>query len=223
MASIDVVTMENQKAGSVDLPAAVFEAKVSPHLFHAEVRRQLAGRRSGTHSTRNRALVSGGGAKPYRQKGTGRARQGSIRAPHYSGGGVVFGPVPRTYDHKIPKKVRRAALAGSLSLRQSESAVTVVDSLAFDEFKTKRVVAMLDALGLSGKSVLIVLDEKRPAVEASARNIPGVTVIRAEGLNVYDVLRHSNLVLTRAAVDQIETRLTRPVRGSSNGSEEASS
>ena len=113
MASLDVVTAGNKKAGSVDLDPSVFEAPVRPHLFHAEVRRQLAKRRSGTHSTKNRAAVSGGGIKPWKQKGTGRARQGTIRAPQWAGGGVVFGPVPRSYEHALPKKVRRAALRGS--------------------------------------------------------------------------------------------------------------
>ena len=115
MATLDVVTTGNQKAGSIDLDPAIFEAPVQPHLFHAEVRRQLAKRRSGTHSTKNRAAVSGGGIKPWKQKGTGRARQGTIRAPQWAGGGVVFGPVPRSYEHALPKKVRRAALRGALS------------------------------------------------------------------------------------------------------------
>ena len=117
MTTLDVVTMENKKAGSVELSPTVFEAAVKPHLFHAEVRRQLARRRRGTHSTKNRAAVSGGGSKPWRQKGTGRARQGTNRAPQWAGGGVVFGPVPRDYEHKLPKKVRRAALRSALSQR----------------------------------------------------------------------------------------------------------
>ncbi len=129
MATVNVVTVKNASAGSIELPPAVFEVKVKPDLFHAEVRRQLAARHTGTHSTKNRHMVSGGGSKPWRQKGTGRARQGSTRSPQWSGGGVVFGPVPRSYDHSLPKKVRRAALRGALSLRQQESAITVVDEL----------------------------------------------------------------------------------------------
>src|SRR5512145_3226102 len=174
MATLDVVTVENQKAGTVELSPAVFEAKVLPHLFHAEVRRQLAARRGGTHSTKNRASVSGGGVKPWRQKGTGRARQGTIRAPQWSGGGVVFGPVPREYDHKLTKKTRRAALRSALSLRAKEGAVTVAQGLALDGFKTKRVVEMLDGLGLGGRSVLIVIGEPNPHLEVSARNLPRV-------------------------------------------------
>jgi large subunit ribosomal protein L4 len=207
MATLDVLTVENKKAGSVDLSTMVFEAAVKPHLFQAEVRRQLAHRRTGTHSTKNRALVSGGGAKPYKQKGTGRARQGTTRAPQFAGGGVVFGPVPHGYEHKLTKKIRRAALRGALSLKLSEAALTVLDVLDFEERKTKQVVELLTSLGLQGQSVLIVLDGASPNVEASARNIPGVGVIQAGGLNVYDVLRHDALVLTQAAIAAIEARL----------------
>lgn len=209
MAKVEVVDQQNKKAGSVDLSAAVFEAPVKPHLFHAEVRRQLNARRAGTHSTKNRAGVSGGGIKPYKQKGTGRARQGTIRAPHYAGGGVVFGPVPRGYDHKLTKKVRRAALASALSQRAQESAVRVVDQLAIDGYSTKKMREILRALDLDGKSTLVVIDQPNPTVEGSARNLPGVSVIRGEGLNVYDVLRHQNLLITRPALDALERRLVR--------------
>ena len=206
MANVDVVNMKNEKAGSVELAPAVFEAEVKEHLFHAEVRRQLALRRQGTHSTKNRAIVSGGGAKPYRQKGTGRARQGTTRAPQFAGGGIVFGPVPRSYDHKLPKKVRKAALKSALSLRQGEGAITVVDALDVGEYRTKSVVAMLDALGLTGQKVLFVVSEPHALFEASARNIPGVSVIRAEGVNVYDVLRHGTLVIAKDAVAALVSR-----------------
>ena len=206
MATIDVVNTQNEKAGEVSLSAAVFESEVKPHLLHAEVRRQLAERRAGTHSTKNRALVSGGGAKPYRQKGTGRARQGTTRAPQFQGGGVVFGPVPRGYAHKLPKKVRGAALKSALSQSLADSNLKVVDDLQVEGYKTKAVVGILGALGLEG-TTLIVIDDANPTVEASARNLPGVTVVRAEGLNVYDVLRHKNLLLTQAAVTKVEARL----------------
>ncbi|MEM9176827.1 MAG: 50S ribosomal protein L4 [Myxococcota bacterium] len=205
MATIDVVNTQNEKAGSVDLSAAVWGSEVKPHLLHAEVRRQLAERRAGTHSTKNRALVSGGGAKPYRQKGTGRARQGTTRAPQFQGGGVVFGPVPRGYSHKLPKKVRGAALKSALSQSLSEGGLKVVDDLQVEGYKTKVVVGILGALGLEG-TTLIVIDDANPTVEASARNLPGVTVVRAEGLNVYDVLRHKNLLITQAAVAKVEAR-----------------
>jgi large subunit ribosomal protein L4 len=207
MATLDVVTVENRKAGRVELSPAVFESPVKPDLLHAEVRRQLAARRAGTHSTKNRHAVSGGGIKPWRQKGTGRARQGSIRSPQWAGGGVVFGPVPRSYEHALPKKVRRAALRGALSLRHKEGAITVVEDLALGEFKTKRVREILRALSLDGERVLFVIDAKNEHIERSARNLPGVGVLRVEGLNVYDVLQHPKLVLTRAAVSAIDVRL----------------
>lgn len=204
---IDVLTTDNKKAGTVELDPAVFEAAVKPHLFHAEVRRQLAQRRGGTHSTRNRALASGGGSKPWRQKGTGRARQGTTRAPQFAGGGVVFGPVPRSYAHKLPKKVRSAALRGALTQHASDGSIRVVDALELDEFKTAKMVGILDTLGLGEDSVLIVLDAANSKVEASVRNLSDVGVVRAEGLNVYDVLRHKQLLFTRAALEQVVARL----------------
>jgi large subunit ribosomal protein L4 len=204
---LDVVTAANKKAGSVDLDPSVFQAPVRPHLFHAEVRRQRAKRRSGTHSTKNRAAVSGGGIKPWKQKGTGRARQGTIRAPQWAGGGVVFGPVPRSYEHALPKKVRRAALRGALSLQVREGNLKVVDELRLTEYKTKRVAKLLHDLSLEDAPVLIVIDAEEPFLERSARNLPNVSVLRVAGLNVYDVLRHRKLLLTRAAVDAIGERL----------------
>jgi len=198
---------KKKAAGSVELDPAIFEAPVRPHLFHAEVRRQLAARRAGTHATKNRAGVSGGGVKPWRQKGTGRARQGSIRSPQWAGGGVVFGPVSRSHAHKLTKKMRRAALKSALSLRAQEGALTVAEGLAIDEFKTRRVVELLDGLGLAGQSVLIVIAAAQPELETSARNLPGVSVIRAEGLNVYDVLRHPRLLIARDALPAIGSRL----------------
>jgi large subunit ribosomal protein L4 len=208
MAKLDVVTMANQKAGRVELDPVVFEAPVRPHLFQAEVRRQLARRQRGTHSSKNRSAVSGGGVKPWRQKGTGRARQGSIRSPQWEGGGVVFGPVPRSHEHSLPRKVRRAALRGALTLRAREGALTVVDALEVPEAKTRRMVEVLAALGLNGdQPVLIVTAGPEPHLERSVRNLPWVGLVRAEGLNVYDVLRHRRLLATRAALDAIQARL----------------
>jgi large subunit ribosomal protein L4 len=212
MASLDVVTVENRKAGTMELLPSVFEAAVRPHLFHAEVRRQLAARRAGTHSTKNRAAVSGGGSKPWRQKGTGRARQGTIRAPQWSGGGVVFGPVPRSYALGLPKRVRRAALRAALSHKLREGAITVVDELALDAYSTKRMLAILRQLGLAEGGTLIVIEAPNPRVEVSARNLPGVSVLRAEGLNVFDVLRHRHVLFTRAAVGAVERRLDEALR-----------
>ncbi len=208
MATLNVVTTANKKAGKVEVSSAVFEARVKPDLFHAEVRRQLARRHRGTHSTKNRTAVSGGGSKPWRQKGTGRARQGTTRASQWAGGGVAFGPVPRSYEHSLPKKVRRAALRGALSQRFAEGAIIVVDDLAIDGYGTKRVAAILAELGLSGESVLIVIDEANEFVERSARNLRRVGLLRAAGLNVYDVLRHPKLLVTKAAVAAIDVRLS---------------
>jgi large subunit ribosomal protein L4 len=199
--------------GSVELDPAVFEAPVKPDLFHAEVRRQLAGRQGGTHSTRNRAGVSGGGAKPWRQKGTGRARQGSIRSPQWAGGGVVFGPVPRDHGHDLPKKVRKAALRGALSLRYREGQLSVVDGLEVPDGKTRQAVALLAQLGLDGSQpVLLVIERSDPTLERAVRNLPWVGLVRAEGLNTYDVLRHARLLVTRGALDAIHARLGAPAR-----------
>ncbi len=209
MANADIVTMENKKSGAMDLDPSVFEGKVRPHLYQAEVRRQLALRHAGTHSTKNRAAVSGGGAKPHKQKGTGRARQGTRRAVQFAGGGIAFGPVPRHYDHKLPKKMRRAALISALTQWLDEGAITIVEELSLDEYKTRRMVEALSALGLSGEKVLVVTDEANPMVESSLRNIPGVGLVRAEGLNVYDILRHPKMLITRAAVEALQARVGR--------------
>lgn len=208
MASVDVKTIENKSAGSMELPGAVFEVTVKPDLFHAEVRRQLAARRAGTHSTKNRHAVSGGGSKPWKQKGTGRARQGTNRAPQWAGGGVVFGPVPRSYEHALPKKVRRAALRGALTMRRKEDAITVVDDFSVDEFKTKRVVEMLTSLGIADQKVLIVTAAPDEKLRGSVNNLHHVTVLPVAGLNVFDVLRHGRLLLTRDAVEGIDLRLS---------------
>ena len=207
MPSVDLVTIENEKKGTVELSASVFEAPVKEHLLHAEVKRQLARRRRGTHSSKNRAAVSGGGVKPWRQKGTGRARQGTIRAPQWAGGGVVFGPVPRGYEHALPKKVRRAALRSALSARAGDGAVTVLESLAVEPAKTRRVAEILRSLGLDGAKVLIVIEDRDDAVERASRNLPRVRTLRVAGLNVYDVLWASHLLITQGALARIEERL----------------
>ncbi len=208
MADVSLLTVgAKTAAGKLTLDPAIFEAPVKKHLLHAEVRRQLSLRRAGTHSTKNRSAVSGGGSKPWRQKGTGRARQGTTRAPQWAGGGVVFGPVPRSHEHKLPKKVRAAALRSALSETLAEGKLFVVDSLELNEYKTRRMVEILAELGLAGESVLIVVEVSLPFVEGSVKNLPGVSFLRAEGLNVYDVLRHSRVLFTREAVARVEARL----------------
>ena len=207
MANADIVTIENKKSGSIELDPTVFEGKVRPHLYHAEVRRQLALRHAGTHSTKNRAAVSGGGAKPHKQKGTGRARAGTRRAVQWAGGGVAFGPVPRDYGHKLTKKTRRAALVSALTQWQNEGSIVIVEELEMEEYKTRQMVETIGKLGLSDSPVLVVIEDAKPMLEASLRNIPHVGLIRAEGLNVYDVLRHPKMLITRAAVEALHSRL----------------
>jgi len=178
---------------------------VKDHLLHIAVRYQLASRRQGTHDTKGRAEVNGGGKKPWRQKGTGRARQGTTRAPQWRGGGVVFGPTPRDHGFKLNKKVRRAALCSALSKRVSDNDLIVLDQLAFDAPKTKNVNAFMDAFNM--KDALVVLDDVSANVALSARNLSAVTVIPSVGLNVYDVLLRSKLVMTQAAIEAVTARL----------------
>jgi len=223
MTTLNVVTTQNKKAGSIELPPSIFEAPVKQDLLHAEVCRQLAKRRAGTHSTKNRHDVSGGGSKPWRQKGSGRARQGTTRAPQWAGGGVAFGPVPRSYEHSLPKQVRRAALRSALSLRAKEGAITVVDALEAPEYKTRQVADALKALALAGEGVLIVIDQADEKLERSAKNLSGVSVLRVAGVNVYDVLRHPKLLITRPAVAALEERLGTDRRRGARATEEVAS
>ncbi len=187
------------------LEKTIFEAPIRPDLVQAAVVGQHAARRSGTHAVKNRALVSGGGRKPFKQKGTGRARQGTTRASQHAGGGVTFGPQPRSYAQSIPKKVRKAALRSALSLRNKESALKVVKTFAVKEIKTKLVAEKLQKLGFD--DVLIVTGERDAALERAARNLPRVRVLAAAGLNVRDVLARQNLGLTDDAVAAITERL----------------
>ncbi len=205
MPTIDIFNLQREKVGTLELSDAVFGAPVKEHLFYDMVRYQLAARRAGTHAVKGRAQVSGGGRKPWRQKGTGRARQGSIRSPQWRGGGVVHGPHPRSHAIDLPKKVRRAALRSALSRRCGEQALVVVDAFNLPEIKTRNVVNVMNTFALD--DMLLVLPQKDETVIRSARNLQKVTVLPVEGLNVYDVLRHRNLVLTADAVEQIVARL----------------
>ncbi|MCB9793334.1 MAG: 50S ribosomal protein L4 [Alphaproteobacteria bacterium] len=207
MPVVDVFSIQNEKVGEIELPNEVFGAEVKEHLFYTVVRQQLANRRAGTHKVKGRAEVSGGGAKPFRQKGTGRARQGTSRAPQMRGGGIVHGPVPRDHGHKVPKKVRRAALRSALSRRVEESALTVLDAFELEAIKTKDFADVLKRFGF--EDLLLVLPEKDEVIVRSARNIPNVKVLPVVGLNVYDVLDHKNVAVTKAAVDALVDRLAR--------------
>jgi large subunit ribosomal protein L4 len=203
---IDIVNIEGKKVGELALADAVFGAKVKEYLLWELVKAQQAAKRAGTHSTKTRANVRGGGKKPYKQKGTGNARQGSSRAPNHVGGGKVFGPHPRDYSYTVPKKVKRAALISALSLRAKEKKLVVVDKLAFDAPKTKRLVGILKTLGIA--SALLVDSKDNKNLSKSAANLPSHRYIAPEGLNVYDILRHPGLVIAADAVKAIEARVS---------------
>jgi large subunit ribosomal protein L4 len=201
---IDIVNIEGKKVGSADLADAVFGAKVKDYLLWEMVKAQKAAKRAGTHDTKTRDEVRGGGKKPYKQKGTGNARQGSSRAPNHVGGGKVFGPHPRDYSYTVPKKVKRAALVSALSLRAKEKKLVVVDVLTFDAPKTKRLAGILKVLGL--ESAVLVDGKENANLSKSARNLPKSKYLAPEGLNVYDILNHPGLIIAAGAVKQIEAR-----------------
>ncbi len=202
MASVKVYNIEGKEVGTMELNDAVFGVEVNEHLMHLAVVSQLANKRQGTQSAKTRAEVSGGGRKPWRQKGTGHARQGSTRAPQWTGGGVVFAPKPRDYSVKMNKKEKAAAIKSALSSKVAEEKFIVVDGLAFDEIKTKKMAAVLDNLKVN--KALVVLDKKDENVILSARNIPEVRTTVSGSVNVYDVLKYDNVVITKEAVAQIE-------------------
>ena len=202
--TIDVLDLAGAKVGTVDLPAAWFEGKINVPVMHQVVTAQLAAARQGTHKTKTRGEVAGGGRKPWRQKGTGRARQGSIRAPQWVGGGVAHGRTPKDWSVRVNKKVKRAALRSALSDRANHDAVTVVRDLAFDAPRTKDAVAALAAVGTSGK-VLVVLADRHEATERSFRNLPDVHTIVVDQLNTHDVLISDVVVFDEAALELIGT------------------
>lgn len=205
---IQCVDKENKTTGEIELDAAIYEASVSVPLLHQVVRMQLAKRRSGTASTKTRSDVQGGGKKPWRQKGTGRARSGTSRSPVWVGGGTVFGPHPRSYDFTVPKKMRKNALKAALSDKVAEGKLVVVDNLDIQEPKTKQMAGYLANLGMAGQKVLIVENGVNQNVYKSVRNIPGVDFLPVAGLNVYDILWHDKLLITQAALDKIGERLS---------------
>lgn len=205
MATVKIVDQTNKEVGDIELAPEVFEVEVKPELLHLVVRQHLAARRAGTHATKNRAKITGGGKKPWRQKGTGRARAGSVRSPLWRGGATTFGPQPRNYGFKLNKKVRRLALRMALSSKLGEDALTVVKAMDLPEIKTKDFVKIAKDLDL-GKA-LVVLGEQDEKLAKSARNIPGITLVQADKLNVYDVLKHPRLVLLENALSGVEERL----------------
>ena len=202
MANVSVYNMEGKEVGTIELNDAVFGVEVNEHLVHMAVVQQLANNRQGTQKAKTRSEVSGGGRKPWRQKGTGHARQGSTRAPQWTGGGVVFAPVPRDYSFKLNKKEKRAALRSALSSRVADGKLIVVDELKFDEIKTKNFKAVMDNLKVS--KALVVLAENDEKVVMSARNLPTIKTALTNTINVYDILKGDTLVLTKDAVAKIE-------------------
>lgn len=201
MPKVALYNQSGSQVGDVELNDSVFGIEPNEHVLHDAVVMQQASRRQGTHAVKNRSAVAGGGRKPWRQKGTGRARQGSIRSPQWVGGGVVFGPTPRSYSYKLPKKVRRLALQSALSSKVNENSLVVLEGLAFDAPKTKEVVKVLDALNVSEK-VLIVTADKDDVVAKSANNLPNAKVLTVSGLNVLDLLTHDKLIITKDAADK---------------------
>lgn len=205
--SVEVVNAENKKVSEVGLAPEVFGVKVNEHLLYEAVKQYRAGARRGTHMAKNRALVSGSGRKPWRQKGTGRARVGEIRTPLWRHGGTVFGPVPRDYSYSMPKQARTAALRSALTQRVREGALKVVDSFPIEVPKTKRLKEILDQLGVAGKAVLVD-HEPTSALVLSGRNIPGLKVVAESHLTVYDVLDCVTLLVSQEALGKLEERLT---------------
>ena len=203
MPKVTLFDQKGAKVGEIELAESIFGIEPNQSVLFEAIVMQRASLRQGTHKVKNRSEVAGGGRKPWRQKGTGRARQGSIRSPQWRGGGTVFGPQPRSYSYKLPKKVRRLALKSALASEVVEENILVIDSLSFEAPKTKEAVAFLKGLSVDTKA-LIVTDVVNDNVALSARNIPGVTVVDANGLNVLDLVSHNKLIITKSAVEKVE-------------------
>ena len=202
MANVSVYNIEGKEVGSIELNDAVFGVEVNEHLVHMAVVNQLANNRQGTQSAKTRSEVSGGGRKPWRQKGNGHARQGSTRAPQWTGGGIVFAPKPRDYSFKMNKKEKRIALLSALSSKVAESKIVVLDEFKLDEIKTKKFVEVMNNLKV--ENALVVLEGENKNVVLSGRNIPSVKVTATNEINTYDVLKYTTLVVTKAAVEKLE-------------------
>ena len=205
MPVVSVYDIEKNKVAEVSLSDAVFGAEVNRDVLYEVVRMQMAAKRQGTHDTKERSEISGGGKKPWRQKGTGRARAGTTRSPLWRGGGTVFGPTPRTYAFTVPKKVRRLALISALSMKVREEKLLVLKDFPLAEAKTKAFKEVLDRFGL--KKTLVVIDRSDEALEKSSRNLPDVKMMRCEGINVYDLLKYDSLVLLEPSIQKIEGAL----------------
>ncbi len=203
MPKVDILNIKGENVGSLELNETLFNTEISEHSVYEVVKNQLANKRQGTQSAKTRSEVRGGGRKPFRQKGTGRARQGSIRAPHYTGGGVVFAPKPRDYSYKVPKKLRRKALYSVLTSKVVDGELIVLDDLKLENNKTKEAASVLNAVD-AGKKAYVVTAENDNNVYRSFRNIEGVDVASASLINVYDLVRHNKLVITKDAIAKLE-------------------
>lgn len=203
--NVPLRSQRNEELGQVELPAVAFQSPTRRHLLYEAVKMQLANRRAGTHATKTRADVRGGGRKPWRQKGTGRARAGSSRSPLWPGGASVFGPQPRDYSYRMPASARRAALRAALADKVRLDRLVVLDRIELAEMKTKQVVKMMADLGL--RSALFLIPGADPTLEKAARNLPNVRVMRVAGANVYDILRYEHLVVTQPVVDLLASRV----------------
>ncbi|KAF6531859.1 50S ribosomal protein L4 [Bacillus sp. EKM208B] len=203
MPKVALYNQNGSTAGDIELNASVFGIEPNESVVFDAILMQRASLRQGSHKVKNRSEVRGGGRKPWRQKGTGRARQGSIRSPQWRGGGVVFGPTPRSYSYKLPKKVRRLAIKSVLSSKVNDNNIIVLEDLTLDTVKTKEMAAILKGLTVEKKALIVTADANE-AVSLSARNIPGVTVVQANGINVLDVVNHEKLLITKAAVEKVE-------------------
>ena len=203
MTKVSVLSQTGSSVGEIELNDAIFGIEPNEAILFEALVQQRASLRQGNHKVKNRSEVAGGGRKPWRQKGTGRARQGSIRSPQWRGGGVVFGPTPRSYAYKLPKKVRRLALLSALSSKVREENIIVLDGLAFDAPKTKEFIQVLKDLSINKKALIVTADLDE-TVALSARNIPGISVVTASSINVLDLVAHEKLVVTKAAVEKIE-------------------
>ena len=202
MPSVAMVDQNNKKVKDVDLPG-LFSTEIRPHLMHAAVVNQLANRRAGTASTKNKALVSGGGAKPWKQKGTGRARSGSNRSPLWRHGGTCFGPMPRNYSYALPKKAKRAALIDALASKLADNRLVLIDTLELAEPKTALISKMLETLGVQENALILIMSENKNLTLA-ARNIPSVKVLRMDNINVYDLLKYRYLITTQDALNSMQ-------------------
>jgi len=205
--SLDIIDINRNVVGKTELKEEIFDVKVKEHLIHQVVVMQMTNRRQGTSSTKNRAMVRGGGIKPWRQKGTGRARAGSIRSPLWRGGGIIFGPTPKSYNYKLPKKVRRSALKSALTQKVKEGGFLIVDKIELEEPRTKEMISILRNLKVKGR-VLFILSEENSNIELSVRNIPYVNVLKFAGLNVYDLILCNTVICTEATLRGIEEVLS---------------